>query len=205
MTIALAVIAGLGMPAAVRADNALLIPASLHATAPAHFRVLFKTTAGSFTVEVTRAWAPNGADRFYNLVNHGFYNGDAFFRVLPRFVVQFGLTGKPAVNAAWTNAQIADDPVKQHNVLGTLSFADSGPNTRTTQLFINLGNNTRLDGMGFAPFGRVVSGMAAVERIYSGYGEQADQTLITRRGDAYLRATFPRMDRIITARVISAQ
>jgi peptidyl-prolyl cis-trans isomerase A (cyclophilin A) len=188
-------------PAAVRADNALFHPDSLRAHAPAHYDVLFKTTAGAFTVRVTRAWAPLGADRFYNLVQHHYYDGTSFFRVVPGFVVQFGLSGNPALNAIWPNARIADDPVTQHNVPGTLTFADSGPNSRTTQLFINLGDDTRLDAMGFAPFGQVVSGMDAVKRIYAGYGETPDQGSITSQGDAYLRGNFPRIDRIVSARI----
>lgn len=199
--VALAAVLFAGMPSAVRADSALLHPPELHAKAPAHFKVLFKTTAGAFTVEVTRAWAPLGADRFYNLVEHHYYDGNAFFRVVPGFVVQFGLSGNPALNAIWSVARFPDDPVRQPNAPGTLTFADSGPDTRTTQLFINLGDDTRLDGMGFAPFGRVISGMANVERIYSGYGETPDQGSITQQGDAYLRSSFPRIDRIRTARI----
>jgi peptidyl-prolyl cis-trans isomerase A (cyclophilin A) len=198
---ALAALVAFGTPAAARADRALMHPHALTAKAPAHFDVAFRTTAGSFTVEVIRAWAPNGADRFYNLVKHHYYDGTSFFRVVPGFVVQFGLSGNPALNAIWPNATIADDPVTQHNAVGTLTFADSGPNSRTTQLFINLGDNAQLDRMGFAPFGRIVSGMGAVTRIYSGYGETPDQGAITAQGDAYLRSNFPHMDRIITARI----
>ena len=189
------------VPSFAHADSALMHPDSLKAKAPASYRVAFKTTAGNFTVAVTRAWAPIGADRFYNLVKHGYFNGESFFRVVPGFVVQFGLSGNATLNTVWPTASIQDDPVKQTNAAGTLSFADSGPNSRTTQLFINLGDNARLDGMGFAPFGKIVSGMDAVKKIYSGYGETPDQAQITASGDTYLKANFPHLDRIISARI----
>jgi peptidyl-prolyl cis-trans isomerase A (cyclophilin A) len=147
--------------------------------------------------------APLGADRFYNLVKYGFYNGNAFFRVVPGFVVQFGLGPIPAVNAAWENAKITDDPVQGSNARGTLCFATSGPNTRTTQLFINLGDNARLDGMGFATFGRIVDGMDVVDKINSSYGERPDQGRITKEGAAYLKANFPDMD-LITKAIIDS-
>src|SRR5271165_5483259 len=137
----------------------LLNPASLHAKAPDVFKAKFTTTAGEFVVEVHRDWAPLGADRFYNLVRRGFFTNAAFFRVVPGFVVQFGLNADPAVNKAWHDANIHDDPVKQSNKRGTLVFATAGPNTRTTQFFINFGDNARLDAMGFAPFGEIVEGM----------------------------------------------
>lgn len=186
---------------ALAADSALFHPASLKAKAPANFHVTFKTTAGTFVVAVTRAWAPSGADRFYNLVKHGYYDGNEFFRVIPGFVAQFGLNGNPALSAVWSAAVIPDDPVKQSNHTGYLTFADSGPNSRTTQLFINLGENARLDGMGFAPFGRVISGMPVVQKLYGEYGESPDQGQITSNGNAYLRKNFPKLDRIITARI----
>ena len=189
-------------PGRAAADSALFHPGSLTAKAPASYHVLFRTTAGNFTVAVTRSWAPNGADRFYNLVKHGYYDGNEFFRVVPHFVVQWGLNGNPAVSAAWSSASIPDDPVKQSNKPGYITFADSGPNSRTTQLFINYGDNARLDGMGFAPFGRVVSGMNVVQKIYAGYGEQPDQGEITSNGNAYLRKNFPKLDRIISARIV---
>ena len=154
------------------------------------------TTKGDVVIEVTRAMAPLGADRIYNLVKYGFFNGAGFFRVVPGFVVQFGLSAVPAVNAAWDNAKLTDDPVQGSNVRGTVCFATSGPNTRTTQLFVNLGDNVRLDSMGFAPFGKVVEGMEAVDKIYSGYGERPDQNRITKQGAAYLKANFPEMDAI---------
>jgi peptidyl-prolyl cis-trans isomerase A (cyclophilin A) len=191
----------LAAPARAATDPALLHPASLAATAPASFNATFKTTVGTFVVHVTRKWAPNGADRFYNLVKHGFYNGAAFFRVVPGFVVQFGLSPDPMLNPIWGTATIPDDPVMQNNGPGYVTFADAGPNSRTTQLFVDLGNNSRLDAMGFAPFGKVVSGMNVVQKIYSGYGEEPNQGQITSRGDAYLRQNFPQIDRIITAKI----
>jgi len=188
-------------PAQAPAANSLLTPAALNQEAPATYRATFQTSAGDFTVEVTRAWAPKGADRLYNLIRGGFYDGDRFFRVLPGFVVQFGLNGSPAVNAAWHDAAIADDPVTQHNTAGTVVFATAGPNTRTTQLFINYGDNVRLDGMGFAPVGRVVEGMDVVQRIFSGYGETPDQGLIESQGNGYLTQAFPKLDFIQKATI----
>lgn len=185
--------------------EALLDPqsAEMRAEAPATYRARFETSAGRFTVEVTRAWAPVGADRFYNLVGHGFFDGTRFFRVVPGFVVQFGLNGDPQISARWRDAVIADDPVLQHNTAGTLTFATAGPNTRTTQMFINYGDNTRLDAQGFAPLGQVVEGMDVVERIYSGYEGTPDQGMIQMRGNAYLAAQFPRLDTIAAARIVT--
>lgn len=182
-------------------DPALLKPASLTAKAPDSYEVKLATTKGDIVIQVTRSWAPIGADRFYNLVHHGFYNGAAFFRIVPGFVVQFGLSPDPAVNKAWKDAKIKDDPVTQSNRPGYLTFATAGPNTRTTQLFINLGNNAPLDGQGFAPFGQVSSGMDVVQKLYSGYGERPDQGAITSEGKAYLDKNFPNIDRIETATV----
>ena len=190
--------------AAAKTDPALLHPAMLKATAPDQYEVTFKTTAGDFVVSVTRAWAPLGADRFYNLVKHGFYNDTTFFRVVPGFVVQFGLSGNPAVNAAWEKATIKDDPVTQSNHTGYLTYAKPDvPNNRTTQLFISLGENVRLDSMGFAPFAQVTSGMDVVQKIFSGYGETPDQSQITAEGKAYVDKNFPKLDRIVTATVTS--
>src|SRR5579872_1474147 len=182
-------------PSSAATDPALWHPTSLNAQAPARYRVAFKTTAGTFVVSVTRAWAPIGADRFYNLVKHRYFDGNSFFRVLPGFVVQFGLTGNPALDKIWQAASIPDDPVRQSNLLGYVTFAaEPLPNTRTTQLFINLGNNARLDRSGFAPFGRVTSGMDAVSNIYGGYGQTPNQDEIMSSGSAYLKANFPRLD-----------
>lgn len=193
-------------PGAARpaARPSLLHPASLTAKAPAEFKVSVSTTCGDFVVLVHRDWAPLGADRFYNLVRNGFFTNAAFFRVLPRFVAQFGLSANPAVNKVWRDAKIQDDPVKHSNTRGTLVFAMAGPNTRTTQLFLNFQDNARLDGMGFAPFGEVVEGLENVDKIYPGYGESPQQDLIVEQGDAYLTKNFRELDKIKIARVLPA-
>src|SRR6202451_289379 len=156
---------------APHSDPALLHPATLTAKAPDVYEVTFKTTAGDFVVTVTRAWAPIGADRFYNLVKHRFFTDAAFFRVMPDFIVQFGLSANPAVNKVWDKASIKDDPVTQSNNTGYLTFETAGPGTRTSQLFVNLGENAALDGQGFAAFGKVTTGTDVVQKIYAGYGE----------------------------------
>ncbi len=179
--------------------------------APDTFHVKFHTTAGDFVVLVQRNWAPRGADRFYNLVRNGYYDDQRFFRVIEGFMAQFGIHGEPRVSAAWREAHIPDDPVIKSNTRGTVTFATAGPNTRTTQLFINFGNNANLDGRGFAPFGVVVQGMNAVDAIHSGYGEGAPrgrgprQDFIQMRGNAYLDADFPKLDRIITVRLFDPE
>ncbi len=171
-------------------------------SAPDTYRVLFDTSQGPVTIEVDRTLAPVGAQRFYELVKAKYFDGARFYRVVPGFVVQWGAAADPAVTKKW-DATIADDPVKASNVRGTVTFAATGrPNSRTTHLFINLGDNARLDAMGFAPFGRVTSGMDAVDRIYPGYGEQPDQALIAAQGNAYLERAFPRLDYIKSARVV---
>jgi len=180
----------------------LLKPETLKAKAPAVFKASFTTTAGVFVVEVHRDWAPLGADRFYNLVRYGYFTNASFFRVVPGFVVQFGLSANPAINQVWKTANIQDDPMVQSNKRGYLVFATAGPNTRTTQLFINYADNGRLDAMGFAPFGMVIQGMDVVDKIYPGYGESPQQDLITNQGDAYLKANFPKMDKITLARIV---
>lgn len=181
----------------------LLHPESLHAKAPAVYRVSFVTTKGPFVVTVHRALAPLGADRFYNLVRARFFDGVTFFRVVKGFVVQFGISPDPAVSRAWQNATIKDDPVKTSNTPGTITFADAGPNTRTTQVFLNVGSNAALDGQGFSPFGRVTKGMGVVDRLYGGYGEgpTGDQQQISTQGNAFLRKQFPKLDSIVTARI----
>jgi peptidyl-prolyl cis-trans isomerase A (cyclophilin A) len=171
--------------------------------------VLFETTRGDFVMEVNRAWAPLGADRFHNLVRFGFYDGAGFFRVVPGFVVQFGLPAQPVLTSTWRGAPLDDDPIRESNVRGTVSYAMTGPNSRTTQVFINLGENSRLDAQGFAPFGRIVSGMEVVESLYSGYGEGAprgagpDQLRVMEEGSAYLQREFPQLDFIRRARIVN--
>jgi peptidyl-prolyl cis-trans isomerase A (cyclophilin A) len=184
---------------------ALLHPGTLKAKAPVHYTVAFSTTRGRFEVTVNRSWAPRGADRFYNLVRAHFFDGVEFFRVVKGFVVQFGISGYPAVSRAWQNANIADDPVKASNGRATITFADAGPNTRTTQVFVNLANNSRLDSLGFAPFGRVTKGMSVVDKLYGGYGEQPTgaQPQIAAQGNAFLKRRFPRLDSMLTATIVS--
>jgi peptidyl-prolyl cis-trans isomerase A (cyclophilin A) len=180
----------------------LMNPASLRAKAPDVFKAEFTTTKGNFVVEVHRDWAPLGADRFYNLVRNGFFTDAGFFRVVPNFMVQFGLNANPAVNGAWQKANITDDRVTQSNKRGYITFATAGPNTRTTQLFINFKDNAFLDSQGFAPFGTVVEGMDVVDKINPAYGERPDQGRITAEGKAYLDKNFPQLDRITAAKVI---
>jgi peptidyl-prolyl cis-trans isomerase A (cyclophilin A) len=186
------------------ARPSLMSPASLHAKAPDLFKAQFMTTKGDFIVEVHRDSAPMGADRFYNLVKNGFFTNAAFFRVVPGFIVQFGLNASPAINKVWEHASIKDDPVMGSNSRGTLVFATAGPNTRTTQLFINFGNNAGLDRQGFAPFGTVTDGMDVVDKINPGYGERPDQQRITEEGDAYLVKNFPMIDKIKMAKILPA-
>ncbi len=183
-------------------------PAGLTEQAPATFKAKFDTSKGAFVITVNRAWAPIGADRFYNLVKNGFYDDVRFFRVIPDFMAQFGIHGTPAIQASWRGAQLKDDPVKQSNKRGYVTFATAGPNTRTTQLFINFGDNSRsLDGQGFAPFGEVSSGMNIVDAIYNGYGEGAprgrgpEQGRLQQEGNAYLNKEFPKLDYIKTATI----
>ncbi len=189
-------------------DRALLRPALLKEKAPETYQVIFSTTKGDFTVSVTRAWAPKGADRFYNLVKHHFFDNASFFRVLTGFVAQFGLSAYPPVNAAWDKATITDDPVTQSNKKYFLTFATAGPNTRTTQIFINLADNPRLDGMGFAAFAQVTDGMNIVDNLYAGYGEGApsgggpDQNQIEKEGKPYLDKGWPKLDSIKTAKLV---
>lgn len=191
--------------APAKADrNRLMNPAANTETAPATYKVKFATTKGDFVVTVTRSLAPLGADRFYNLVRAGYYNDAKFFRVVPGFVVQFGLAGDPKVTMAWQNARIQDDPVKGSNKKGTITFATAGPNTRTTQVFINLANNTMLDSQGFAPFGEVTEGMDVVEKLFSGYGERLTnlQGQIAMQGNVFLNQNFPNLDAIKTATIM---
>jgi peptidyl-prolyl cis-trans isomerase A (cyclophilin A) len=186
----------------------LMNPAALTEKAPDVFQAKFETTAGTFVIEVTRAWAPNGADRFYNLVKNGYYDNCRFFRVLKNFMAQFGINGDPKLNAVWRQAQIKDDPVKKSNTRGYVSYAMAGPNTRTTQLFINYNDtNAQLDGQGFSPFGKVVDGMKVVDSLYAAYGEGGqggpDQNRIQMEGNAYLDKGFPKLDAIISATIVA--
>ena len=177
-------------------------PASFSVRAPATFDVTLDTTKGPVVVEIHRDWAPIGADHFYQLVKSGYFDGCRFFRVVPHFIVQFGLAGDPAVTNKWDSPSLADDPVLRHNSRGTLVYATAGANTRTTQLFINTVDNTQsLDPQGFAPFGNVVSGMEAVDAIYPGYGDSPDQGAIKRQGNAYLLPQFPKLDYIRKATI----
>jgi peptidyl-prolyl cis-trans isomerase A (cyclophilin A) len=177
-------------------------PAALTEQAPATYKASFDTSKGVFVIEVHRDWAPNGADRFYNLVKNGFYDDTRFFRVIPRFMVQWGMNGNPAVQQAWTRATIKDDPVKQSNKMGYVSFAaQTAPNTRTTQVFINFVDNARLDSMNFAPFGQVVQGMDVVNKINSQYGQKPSQAEIQTKGNAYLNKEFAKLDYIKTATI----
>ncbi len=177
--------------------------------APATFQVRFETSQGVFAVEVHRDWAPIGADRFYNLVRNGFFDDARFHRVVEGFIVQFGLPGDPAVAVNWLDETIPDDPVKESNTRGRIAYAFTEPNTRATQVYISMADNSRLDTQGFSPFGELVEGMDVVSRIYSGYGEDAgggvrrgDQSRIVAEGNAYLDREFPRLDRILTARIV---
>jgi len=175
--------------------------------APDSYKVKFETSKGDFEVTVTREWSPAGADRFYTLVKSGFYDGARFFRVLPGFVVQFGIAADPAVTAKWRDANLTDEPVKQSNKRGTITYAKGGPNTRTTQVFINLADNARLDESGFSTFGAVNQGMEVVDQFYSGYGEGSPngngpaQGSIESDGNAYLIREFPKLDYIKKASI----
>lgn len=179
----------------------LRTPARLNETAPATYNARFDTSVGPFVVQVHRVWAPKGADRFYNLVKNGFYDGARFFRVLPDFMAQFGINGDPSVQSAWRSANITDDPVKESNKRGYITFATAGPGTRTTQVFINFKHNAGLDGQGFAPFGEVISGMEVVDKINSEYKQTPDQGRIQTQGNGYLTRAFPRLDYIRKATI----
>jgi len=201
---------------AARADErtqgpnpALLEPGLAQEQAPDSYRVRLTTTKGDIVIEVNREWAPHGADRFYNLVRCGFFDGASFFRVVEGFVVQFGLSGESRVNGAWKDATIPDDPVKGSNRRGTICYAKTdAPDSRATQVFLNLGDNTGLDKQGFAPFGRVVEGMEVADRLHAGYGDMApfgkgpDPRAIATLGDEYLKREFPKLDRIERATIL---
>jgi peptidyl-prolyl cis-trans isomerase A (cyclophilin A) len=175
--------------------------------APEVYRVKLDTSKGAVVFEITRAWAPHGADHFFQLVNEGYYNGDRFYRVVPRFVVQFGINGDPQVSQLWSSVRIPDDPIKQKNRKGMVTFASSGPGARTTQVFVNMRDNLSLDRQGFAPIGRVADGMEVLEVLYGGYGDMTprgsgpDGVEIERQGNNYLDNHFPRLDYIKKATV----
>jgi peptidyl-prolyl cis-trans isomerase A (cyclophilin A) len=194
-------------PEPTAAQQLLLRPESFQEPARDTFRVRFTTTQGDFVIEAIREWAPIGVQRFYNLVRSGFYDGNRFFRVLPGFVVQFGMNGVPAIQRAWDEQPLQDDPVTQPNVRGSVTFATAGPNTRTTQVFINYADNPNLNDA-YAPFGRVVEGMEVLDRLYADYGEGApygngpNQQCMLRGGNAYLDHSFDRLDSITRAAII---
>ena len=210
LTIAVAAFTVPPTPAA-EPSPALLQPSLAVEKAPETYKARFDTSKGVFVIEVTRDWAPNGADRFYNLVKIGYYDGAVFFRVIEGFMAQVGMHGDPAVQAVWSKATIPDDPVLQSNTRGMVTFAaTSAANSRTTQFFINFGDNSSLKQHGpFAPFGRVVEGMAVVDTLHSGYGEGAprgrgpSQGEIARQGNAYLKASFPELDAITRATLLA--
>jgi peptidyl-prolyl cis-trans isomerase A (cyclophilin A) len=192
---------------AAKLNPALLNPASLTAKAPDVFNVKFTTSVGDFVIEAHRAWAPLGADRFFNLAKNNFFDDAAFFRVVPNFMAQFGIPANPKVSAVWENANLKDEPVKQSNGPGYVTFAKTGaPNSRSTQMFISFGNNSFLDNQGFAPFGKVTEGMEVVRKLYSGYGEATTdkQNLIYGQGKAYLDKNYPKLDSIKSTTVTVA-
>lgn len=190
-------------------DTPLINPAALEEEAPATFQARFETTKGEFVIAVTRDLAPLGADRFYTLVKNGYYDDTRFFRVIDGFMAQFGMHANPYVNAAWAQSPITDDPVSASNTRGMVSFAmGRDPNSRKAQIFINFGDNSNLDEMGFAPFGEVVEGMEVVDQLNSEYGEGQPrgsgpfQNMIARQGNAYLDAEFPNLDRVLVASIV---
>lgn len=180
---------------------------SIPPLAPDTYLVKFETTKGNFVVEVHREWAPLAADRFKELVEAKYYDGVKFFRAVSGFMVQFGISGDPAANSVWRENRIPDDKVTQTNARGTITFATSGPNARTTQVFINYENNPRLDGMGFAPFGKIIEGMAVVDALNQEYGEEPSkyQGRIQEEGNAFLEQAFPRLDGVLSATIIAAE
>jgi peptidyl-prolyl cis-trans isomerase A (cyclophilin A) len=202
LTLGLALSLGMLTTPLLAQSSKLMNPAALTETAPATYKAHFDTSKGMVVIDVRREWAPVGVDRFYNLIKNGFYDNARFFRVVSGFMVQFGINGDPK-----GTAQIKDDPVKQSNKRGFVSFATAGPNSRTTQVFINFGDNSRLDGMGFAPFGQVTTTMNIVDTLHSGYGEGApqgrgpDQGRIQMEGNAYLTKDFPNLDFIRKATI----
>lgn len=186
----------------------LLISSAAAAQAPAKFYAHVETSKGTFVLEVNRDWAPRGVDRFYELAKSGYYDDSRFSRVVPNFIVQFGIARDSALNARWSTATFPDDSVKASNVVGTIGFAMRGPNDRTTQLYINLVDNSRLDAQGFSPIGKVVDGMDVVTSIYSGYGETSGggvragkQAPLLNGGNAYIDREYPKLDKLIRIRI----
>lgn len=208
-SLAVTAIAALAATVAVGAQTdaskaKLKTPAALKEKAPDKYKAKFDTSAGVFVIEVTRAWAPLGADRFYNLVKNGFYDDVRFFRVLDGFMAQFGMNGDPSIQAPWGKSNFPDDPVKESNKRGYVTFAKTAaPNSRSTQVFINFEDNSSLDGQGFAPFGRVTEGMNVVDKLYSGYGRNnvPDQGRLTTEGNAYLLKSYPKLDYVKKATI----
>ena len=192
---------------AIPAQSKLSDPSQLTETAPDVYRARFETSKGAFVIEVNRAWAPLGADRFYNLVKNGFYDGTRFFRVRPGFVVQWGLNGDPAVQSAWRRANLQDDPRVKSNRRGFVTFAkESLPHTRSTQIFINYADNDHLDAEGFVPFGQVVSGMQIAERFFAPpRDKEPDQRRILTQGNEYLQKEFPQLDFVKKATIVPDQ
>jgi peptidyl-prolyl cis-trans isomerase A (cyclophilin A) len=184
-----------------RSSDSRAVPAG---PAPDSFRVVFETSRGPFTVEARRAWAPNGVDRFYQLVSEHFFDENRFYRVLPGYIAQFGANGDGRRNDPWDAKKLPDDPPREKNVRGTITFAQSGPNARTHQLFVNLKDNPSLDAQGFVPIGRVVDGMSVVDSLYDEYGDIPKYHNITRLGNKYLAGNFPELDYIRTARIVGA-
>ena len=183
----------------------LLNPAHPEANvrSPDDYRVVLDTTKGDVVLQIYRAWAPLGADRFYNLVRAGFFADVRFFRVVDGFVAQFGMNGDPEVNSAWDVAELPDDPsIGETNSRGRITFAHAGPNTRTTQLFLSIGNNGFLDSQGFPPFGEIVEGLSVLDSLYNGYGERPDQGRIGAQGNRYLESEFPMLDYVRRARLL---
>ena len=186
-------------------------PAELNQPSPSSFKVKFETSKGNFVIEVFRNWSPYGADRFYYLVKNGFYNNVRFFRVVEGFMAQFGYHGDPQVTAIWSEMTFPDDPVKGSNLRGYVTFAKgAAPNSRSTNIFINYGDNSYLDRMGFSPIGKVVEGMEVVDQLYSGYGDSSssggrgpEQSILRTEGNEYLNREFPNLDYIKKASIIS--
>ena len=195
-------------PKAKKTGNALMNPKLAEKEAPKKFKIEFETTQGKVVVESTRAWAPKGVDRLYNLVQNGYFKDVAFFRVLTGFVAQFGIHGDPKISKIWKKAPIKDDPVKESNTEGMLTFATAGANTRTTQMFFNLANNKRLDAMSFAPIGKIVTGLDVIKKLHAGYGEGSPmgrgpaQGKLQDEGNAYLKKSFPKLDYIKSAKIV---